>query len=90
MNLINCLFCQEHVVRILVKLLFPPIPTAFTEPGNASRLISHMPILGSILFGVSRVELVHIFSLFGMVSFVNHMSIVFTFHISVFPFAFKL
>jgi len=66
--MIDCLFCQEHVVHILVKLLSPPIPTAFTEPGSASHLISHMPILGSILFGVSRVELVPIFSLFGMVS----------------------
>ena len=70
------------MVHILVKLLSPPIPTAFTEPGNASRLISHMPILGSILFGVSRVEVVHIFSLYGMVSrhyFVKHMFL-YSFH----------
>lgn len=68
-----------------MRLLSPPVPAAFTEPDNSSHLISHMPMLGSILFAVTRVEVVHIFSFYGMVSRTpssKWFSVVLTFHYS--------
>ncbi|XP_047322944.1 mediator of RNA polymerase II transcription subunit 33A-like [Impatiens glandulifera] len=55
---------QEHVVRLIVKLLSPPIPPNHT--GVRSHLVDHMPVLSAILFGVSSVDTVHILSLHGM------------------------
>lgn len=59
---------QEHVVRIVVKLLSPPVPPNPSASGSGSHLIGHMPMLSAILFGVSCGDIVHILSLFGMVT----------------------
>ncbi|KAG0453373.1 hypothetical protein HPP92_024677 [Vanilla planifolia] len=58
---------QEHVVRMVVKLLSPPITTAVSEAGTSSHLIGYMPMISAVLFGVCSVEAVHIISLYGMV-----------------------
>ncbi|KAM7263346.1 hypothetical protein ACFE04_001029 [Oxalis oulophora] len=56
---------QEHVVRFVIKLLSPPIPTASTE--TRGHLVDHMPALSSTLVGASSVESVHILSLYGAI-----------------------
>ncbi|PKU66907.1 mediator of RNA polymerase II transcription subunit 33A isoform X2 [Dendrobium catenatum] len=58
---------QEHAVRLVVKLLSPPIPAEFSGSGNSSHLIGYMPMISAVLFGVCSVEAVHIISLYGMV-----------------------
>lgn len=66
--LIFSLLVQEHVVHIVVKLLSPPIPPDSSASGVGNYLIGHMSVLSAILFGVSCVDIVHILSLYGMVS----------------------
>ncbi|KAG1338909.1 mediator of RNA polymerase II transcription subunit 33A-like [Cocos nucifera] len=58
---------QEHVVRIVVKLLSPPVPPNSSVSGSGSHLIGHMSLLGAILFGVSCSDIVHILSLYGVI-----------------------
>ncbi|XP_042389930.1 mediator of RNA polymerase II transcription subunit 33A-like [Zingiber officinale] len=58
---------QEHVVRIVVKMLSPPMPSDSSAPGAGNYLIGHMPVLSAILFAISGVDTVHILSLYGMV-----------------------
>ncbi|XP_020108026.1 mediator of RNA polymerase II transcription subunit 33A-like isoform X2 [Ananas comosus] len=58
---------QEHVVRIVVKLLSPPLSSDSSVPGSGSHFVGHMPMLNALLFGVSSADTVHILSLYGMV-----------------------
>ncbi|KAG1371452.1 mediator of RNA polymerase II transcription subunit 33A [Cocos nucifera] len=58
---------QEHVARIVVKLLSPPVPPNPSVSGSGSHLIGHMPMLSAILFGVSCGDIVHILSLYGVI-----------------------
>ncbi|KAG1338911.1 mediator of RNA polymerase II transcription subunit 33A-like [Cocos nucifera] len=58
---------QEHVVRIVVKLLSPPVPPNSSVSGSGSPLIGHMSLLSAILFGVSCGDIVHILSLYGVI-----------------------
>lgn len=61
-------FLQEHVVRMVVKLLSPPLPSDSSLQGSMSHYLSQKSTLNAILLGVSYVDAVHIFSLYGMVS----------------------
>lgn len=61
------LLVQEHVVRMVVKLLSPPPPPDSSASSTGNYLIGHMSVLNAILFGVSGVDIVHILSLYGMV-----------------------
>uniref|UniRef100_M8AJK8 Mediator of RNA polymerase II transcription subunit 33A n=1 Tax=Aegilops tauschii TaxID=37682 RepID=M8AJK8_AEGTA len=58
---------QEHVVRMVVKLLSPPLPSDSSLQGSMSHYLSQKSTLNAILLGVSYVDAVHIFSLYGMV-----------------------
>nr|XP_010921239.1 mediator of RNA polymerase II transcription subunit 33A isoform X2 [Elaeis guineensis] len=58
---------QEHVVRIVVKLLSPPVPPNSSVSGSGNHLIGHMPLLSAILFGVSCGDIIHILSLYGVI-----------------------
>lgn len=53
------------MVRVVLKLLSPPVPANHT--GSRSHLIDYMPMLSSILLGVTSIDTVHILSLHGMV-----------------------
>lgn len=55
-------------MRIVVKLLSPPVPSNLSVSGSGSHLIGHMPMLSAILFGVSCGDIVHILSFYGVVS----------------------
>jgi hypothetical protein len=61
-------FLQEHVVRMVVKLLSPPLPSDSSTRGSMSHYLSQMSTLNAILLCVSYVDAVHILSLYGMVS----------------------
>lgn len=52
-------------MRVLVKLLSPPVPPNYN--GERSHLVDYMPMLSGILYGASSVDTVHIFSLHGVV-----------------------
>ncbi|PIA59704.1 hypothetical protein AQUCO_00400539v1 [Aquilegia coerulea] len=56
---------QEHVVHFVVKLLSPPVPTNFTGP--ESHLVYYTPMLNTILFGMSSIDIVHVLSLHGVI-----------------------
>ncbi|KAF9591887.1 hypothetical protein IFM89_009495 [Coptis chinensis] len=56
---------QEHVVHFVIKLLSPPVPKNFSGPG--SHLVGYISMLNAILFGMSSIDIVHIFSLHGVV-----------------------
>lgn len=56
------------MVRIVVKLLSPPVPPNSSVSGSGSHLIAHMSLLSAILSSVSCVDIVHILSLYGVVS----------------------
>ncbi|XP_044335488.1 mediator of RNA polymerase II transcription subunit 33A-like [Triticum aestivum] len=58
---------QEHVVRMVVKLLSPPLPSDSSLQGSMSHYLSQKSTLNAILLGVSYVDAVNIFSLYGMV-----------------------
>ncbi|XP_047069806.1 mediator of RNA polymerase II transcription subunit 33A-like [Lolium rigidum] len=58
---------QEHVVRMVVKLLSPPLPSDSSTRGSMSHYLSQMSTLNAILLCVSYVDAVHILSLYGMV-----------------------
>lgn len=61
-------FPQEHVVRMMVKLLSPPLPSDSSTQGSMSHYLSQKSTLNAILLCVSYVDAVHILSLYGMVS----------------------
>lgn len=61
------LFWQEHVVRVVVKLLSPPVPPSYTGPGS-HLVVDYMPMLCALLLGASSIDTVHILSLHGVVS----------------------
>lgn len=56
---------QEHTVRLVVKLLSPPVPADYHGPG--SHLIAFAPLLHAVLKGITTVDTVHVLSLHGMV-----------------------
>ncbi|XP_020101456.1 mediator of RNA polymerase II transcription subunit 33A-like [Ananas comosus] len=56
---------QEHTVRLVVKLLSPPVPPDYT--GSDSHLINHGPMLNVLLTGISSVDCVQVFSFHGLV-----------------------
>lgn len=58
---------QEHVVRLVVKLLSPPLPSDSSTQGSMSHYLSQKSTLNAILLGVSYVDTIHILSLYGMV-----------------------
>lgn len=58
---------QEHVVRLIVKLLSPPLPSDSSTQGSMSHYLSQKSTLNAILLCVSYVDAVHILSLYGMV-----------------------
>jgi hypothetical protein len=62
-------FPQEHVVRMVVKLLSPPLPSDSSTQGSMSHYLSQKSTLNAILLCVSYVDAVHILSLYGMVRY---------------------
>lgn len=52
-------------MHIVIRLLCPPAPTGYSTDG--SHLTSYRSMLSSILLGLSCADVVHIFSLYGMV-----------------------
>ncbi|XP_010044349.2 mediator of RNA polymerase II transcription subunit 33A isoform X2 [Eucalyptus grandis] len=56
---------QEHVVKFVVKLLSPPVPSGHNGPH--SHFVDYMPMLSALLFGASSIDTVHILSLHGVV-----------------------
>lgn len=54
------------MVHFAVKLLSPPVPPEFSGPG--SHLVAYMSMLNVILFGLSSSDIVHVLSLYGVVS----------------------
>uniref|UniRef100_A0A1D1Y8M9 GMP synthase [glutamine-hydrolyzing] n=2 Tax=Anthurium amnicola TaxID=1678845 RepID=A0A1D1Y8M9_9ARAE len=56
---------QEHVVHFVIKLLSTPVPSDFPRPG--SHLFGYMSMINSIVFGLCRIDIVHIISVYGMV-----------------------
>ena len=81
---------QEHVVHIVVKLLSPPVPPNPSVSGSGSHLIGHMSLLSAILFGVSCGDIVHILSLYGLVSSALSCNICYFHNSSSFPISFVL
>ncbi|KAF8041799.1 hypothetical protein BT93_A0407 [Corymbia citriodora subsp. variegata] len=56
---------QEHVVKFVVKLLSPPMPSGYNGP--QSHFMDYTPMLSALLFGASSIDTVHILSLHGVV-----------------------
>jgi len=56
---------QEHTVRLVVKLLSPPVPADYHGPG--SHLVAFAPLLHAVLKGLTTIDTVHVLSLHGMV-----------------------
>ncbi|TVU18704.1 hypothetical protein EJB05_34815, partial [Eragrostis curvula] len=55
---------QEHVVQMVLKLLSMFLPL---HSGSDGRYIQHMPMLYELISGISSVEAVHVFSMYGLV-----------------------
>jgi hypothetical protein len=55
---------QEHTVRLVVKLLSPPVPPEYRGPG--SHLVAYAPLLYTVLLGVTSTDTVHVLSLYGL------------------------
>lgn len=62
-------YFQEHVIIFIVTLLSPPAPADLS--GSYSHLISSAPFLNVLLVGISPIDCVQIFSLHGVVGFVD-------------------
>ncbi|PKA61809.1 Mediator of RNA polymerase II transcription subunit 33A [Apostasia shenzhenica] len=58
---------QEHVVRMVVKLLSPPISPEISKSETSSHLMGQMPMISAVLFSICSVETVHIISFYGMI-----------------------
>lgn len=59
---------QEYVVRMVVKLLSPPLPSNSSTQGSMSHYLAQMSTLNALLLGISYGDAIHIISLYGMVS----------------------
>lgn len=60
---------QECVVRIVVKLLSPPLLSDSPVSGDTSSYLPHMHMLSAVLSCLAHVDVIHILSLYGVVSF---------------------
>eukprot|EP00253_Pinus_taeda_P021926 PITA_21926 len=58
---------QEHTVRLVVKLLSPPVPADYHGHGPRSHLVASAPLLHAVLKGITTVDTVHVLSLHGMI-----------------------
>ncbi|XP_052161904.1 mediator of RNA polymerase II transcription subunit 33A-like [Oryza glaberrima] len=58
---------QEYVVRMVVKLLSPPLPSNSSTQGSMSHYLAQMSTLNALLLGISYGDAIHIISLYGMV-----------------------
>lgn len=65
---ISLFIFQEHVVRIVVKLLSPPLPSDSPVSGDTSSYLPHMHMLSAVLSCLAHVDIIHILSLYGVVS----------------------
>ncbi|KAJ4779043.1 Mediator of RNA polymerase II transcription subunit 33A [Rhynchospora pubera] len=59
---------QEHVVRIVVKLLSPPQTSDNPISGDTSGYLCHMHMLSAVLSCLAHVDVIHILTLYGVVS----------------------
>ncbi|XP_015694771.2 mediator of RNA polymerase II transcription subunit 33A-like [Oryza brachyantha] len=58
---------QEHVVRMVIRLLSLPLPSSSSTQGSVSHYLSQMSTLNALLLGISYGDAIHIISLYGMV-----------------------
>uniref|UniRef100_A0A0D9X2Z8 Mediator of RNA polymerase II transcription subunit 33A n=1 Tax=Leersia perrieri TaxID=77586 RepID=A0A0D9X2Z8_9ORYZ len=58
---------QEYAVRMVIKLLSPPLPSNSSTQGSVSHYLAQMSTLNSLLLGISYGDAIHIISLYGMV-----------------------
>ncbi|XP_078179128.1 mediator of RNA polymerase II transcription subunit 33A-like isoform X2 [Carex rostrata] len=59
---------QEYVVRIVVRLLSPPLLSDSPVSGDTSSYLPHMHMLSAVLSCLAHVDVIHILSLYGVVS----------------------